>query len=118
MRADCKEQRSTGPHIGFMSIIVCPPAPVCKQCNAITIYNANTKQWQLQIQSQLITQIQNNDNNKCNQNSLYKYKTITISLEIAMKNTISQKRKTKLQTENAMCLVLDTPGYSRNNRYL
>ena len=46
MRADCKEQRSTVPHIGFMSIIVCPPAPVCKQCNAITIYNANTKQWQ------------------------------------------------------------------------
>ena len=35
-----------------------------------------------------------------------------------MKNTISQERKTKLQTENALCLVLDTPGYSRNNRYL
>ena len=57
MRADCKEQRSSGPHIGFMSIIVCPPAPVCKQCNAITIYNANTKQWQQQMQSQFTTQI-------------------------------------------------------------
>ena len=86
--------------------------------NAITIYKANTNQWQQQMQSQFTTQIQNNGNNKCNQNSEYKYKTITISLVIAMKNTISQQRKTKLQTENALCLVLDTPGYSRNNRYL
>ena len=36
--------------------------------NAITIYKANTKQWQQQMQSQFTTQIQKNDNNKCNHN--------------------------------------------------
>ena len=86
MRAECKEQRSSGPHIGFMSIIVCPPAPVCKQCNAITIYNANTKQWQQQMQPQFIKQIQNNGNNKCNHNLQSKYKAIATTNAITIYN--------------------------------
>ena len=77
------------PHIGFMSIIVWPPAPVCKQSNAITISTGNAKQPQQQMQSRFLLKIQNNDNNKCNHNFYGKYKTITTTnaITISTENT-------------------------------
>ena len=69
--------------------------------NSNPINKANTKQWQQQMRSQFITQIQNNCNgkNKCNHNLQSKYKMMatTNAITIYKANTIQWQQQMQTQ---------------------